>query len=105
MLNYLGSLPTPQGGQSMPQGIPGAGGPMDPTLSPQAALAAPAPSFGGMPMGGMMADPNDPGMAQYSAVTQEDGSILLHLKNPDGSLGPAVKIIPAIKKSGQGPRG
>lgn len=37
---------------------------------------------------------------QYQAVTQEDGSILLHIKNADGSLGPAVKIVPPIKPRG-----
>jgi hypothetical protein len=39
----------------------------------------------------------DPAGRQYEAVTQEDGSILLHMKNPDGSKGPAVKIINPIK--------
>jgi hypothetical protein len=42
-------------------------------------------------MGGTPAD------QQYVAVTQEDGSILLHLKKPDGSVGPAVKIVNAVK--------
>lgn len=40
-----------------------------------------------------------PDSMKYEAVTQADGSILLHLKNPDGSLGPAVKIINAPKPS------
>jgi hypothetical protein len=39
----------------------------------------------------------DPSGRQYEAVTQDDGSVLLHMKNPDGSKGPAVKIIPPIK--------
>lgn len=36
-------------------------------------------------------------MPEYSSVTQEDGSILLHIKNADGSLGPVVKIVNPIK--------
>jgi hypothetical protein len=30
---------------------------------------------------------------QYMTETQQDGTVLLFLKNPDGSKGPAVKII------------
>jgi hypothetical protein len=40
----------------------------------------------------------------YSTTTQADGSILLHLKNADGTLGPVVKVIPPIKKAA-GPAG
>lgn len=36
---------------------------------------------------------------EYGTTTQQDGSILLHLKNHDGSLGPVVKVIPPIKRS------
>jgi hypothetical protein len=43
---------------------------------------------------------DDPSSQQFSAVTQADGSILLHIKNADGSLGPAVKIINPIKPRG-----
>jgi hypothetical protein len=112
LLNYMGAAPGP--GLSMPAGIPGVGGPQDPTLSPGAAMAASAPpppmmGGGGMPpmMGGGGGAPppgmpsagglTDPAGRQYKAVTQADGSILLHLQNPDGTLGPAVKIIPAPK--------
>ena len=112
MLNYLGAQPGP--GLSMPAGMPGSGSPTDPMLSPAAAAGAsmggggmppqgapppaampPAPQ-GGVPMPGQPA--GGPGMSdaagrQYMTETQQDGSILLYLKNPDGSKGPAVKII------------
>jgi hypothetical protein len=38
-------------------------------------------------------------LPEYLSVTQEDGSVLLRVKNPDGSPGPAVKIIPPIKQA------
>lgn len=37
---------------------------------------------------------------EYGTTTQEDGSILLHIKGPDGKLGPVVKVIPPIKQPG-----
>jgi hypothetical protein len=49
------------------------------------------------PMGFPSVGMTDPAGRQYDAVTQDDGSVLLHMKNPDGSRGPAVKIIPPIK--------
>lgn len=109
MFNYLGAAPGP--GVTMPGGMPGSGAPTDPMLSPQAAAfggagaGAPPPAPGapppmgmgggmfGMPAAGMV----DPAGRQYEAVTQEDGSVLLHMKNPDGTRGPAVKIIQPIK--------
>lgn len=78
----------------MPGSVPGMGRPFPGLQTPA------GPGMASAPMGGPMlgfSDPNDPTAAQYSAVTQADGSILLHLKNPDGSLGPAVKIINPIK--------
>lgn len=94
MLNYLGANPQP--GLSMPAGMPGSGAPSDPLASPMGGGGAPAgpapmPAFGGMGMPGvgMM----DAAGKQYEAVTQEDGTVLLHMKNPDGSRGPAVKIV------------
>ncbi len=103
MLNYLGANPAP--GLTMPGGMPGAGGPSDPLTPPPApSPMGPAMDMGGMggmgPMGGMGfpgVGMTDPAGRQYEAVTQEDGSVLLHMKNPDGSRGPAVKIIPPIK--------
>jgi hypothetical protein len=51
---------------------------------------------------GMVAPPDQgpPPLPEYGTTTQEDGSILLHLQNPDGSKGPVVKVIPPIKRSG-----
>jgi hypothetical protein len=105
MLNYLGANPAP--GLTMPGGMPGSGGPADPMSSPAAAapspMGPPPPDMGGGMGGGMgpMGFPSvgmtDPAGRQYDAVTQDDGSVLLHMKNPDGSRGPAVKIIPPIK--------
>lgn len=113
MLNYLGAAPGP--GVTMPGGMPGSGAPTDPMLSPQAAFGGggapapagpppPPPAMGGsggmfgMPAAGMV----DPAGRQYEALTQEDGSVLLHLKNPDGTRGPAVKIVPPIKPRNPG---
>ena len=107
MLNYLGAAPAP--GLSMPDGMPGSGAPTDPMAAPgggpsPSAPAAPPPGppmGGGGGLSGMMGFPpvgmNDPAGRQYEAVTQDDGSVLLHMKNPDGSRGPAVKIIPPLK--------
>ena len=50
-------------------------------------------------MGGMAAPPMPLGPAdiKYQAVTQEDGTVLLHVLKPDGQLGPIVKIVPTPK--------
>lgn len=112
MLNYLGG--SPDAAASMPMGMPGTGAPVDPMLTSGMAEQAsqPPPMFGGPAPGGApppmgapapggfpSAGVTDPSGQQYEAVTQGDGSILLHRKNPDGSRGPAVKIIPAMKPS------
>lgn len=66
-------------------------------LLPPGAIAGPGPLPGLMP-------PGAPKPPEYVAVTQEDGSVLLHVKNPDGSLGPAKKIVTMGGKSaGQPP--
>lgn len=74
----------------MPSAVPGLGSPTLPGLSGPGMPGAVA-----SPMGFGAA--GDPTSAQYVAVTQADGSILLHIKNADGSLGPAVKIVNPIK--------
>lgn len=75
----------------MPAAVPGLGqaapvpGPM-----PMTPFGAAGGAPGGMPgMPGI----EDPASKQYVAVTQSDGTVLLHMKLPDGSVGPAVKII------------
>lgn len=102
MLNYLGANPAP--GITMPGGMPGSGAPTDPLAPPSPpSPMGPAPDMSGAmggapsPMGFPGVGMTDPAGRQYEAVTQEDGSVLLHMKNPDGSKGPAVKIIPPIK--------
>lgn len=103
-LSYLGSgLNMP--GATQPGPMPGG---MGGQVAPPAGSLPPLPPPMGLPpgaMGGMgagmipppPAPPPTPADMKYEAVTQVDGSVLLHLKGPDGSLGPAVKIIPAPK--------
>lgn len=86
-------LPPGAGAPTMPGGAPGAvGTPVPPNL-PQ------MPQVHDLPPGAIPGGPAPflpPGAGappEYAAVTQADGSVLLHRKNPDGSLGPAVKII------------
>ena len=122
MLNYMGpnigsgpvtNMLPPATPGTIPSGVPGiaqAGGPSLPPPSPimrhgqsgppPAALAAILnhPGAGGPP-------PGPPPPPQYATVTQENGTILLHIKNPDGSLGPVVKVLPPIKLPGQGAPG
>ena len=45
--------------------------------------------------------PLSPGASKpkYEAKTQADHSIAIHIVNPNGSLGPVVKIVPPIKSS------
>lgn len=102
-LNYLGS--GIGGGQTMPSSVPGASqtadtigaikgrSPIAPQLAAAIQNAAP------------VSNPNQPGLMppgaqqnlpQYTAVTQEDGSIIMHLNRPDGSPGPVVKVIKPI---------
>jgi hypothetical protein len=91
---------------TMPAGVPQQppGGPMPDVVQPTPpgpppGLGAALPAIGAPPMGGMAAPPQPLGPAdmQYQAITQEDGSVLLHMMKPDGALGPIVKIVPAPK--------
>jgi hypothetical protein len=45
----------------------------------------------------------DPASLQYLTETQADGTVLMRVKNPDGSPGPVVQIVkpPAPKKGGK----
>ncbi len=81
--------------------------------APAATMPGATPSFGGAPqmpgMGAMgpqgFAMPGQqqtPASMQWAAVTQSDGSVLLHMKLPDGSLGPVVKVISPPKPKGAG---
>jgi len=66
---------------------------------PPPQLSAAMPAAGAPPLGGMAAPPMplSPAEMQYQAVTQEDGTVLLHVVKPEGGLGPVVKIVPAPK--------
>lgn len=70
-------------------------------MPPPPGTMPPPGAIPGLPTPFMAANqgPQDPGDVQYKAITQSDGSVLLHMLNPDGSVGPAVKII-----SGVGPK-
>lgn len=126
MLHYLGPNMGPQGPVgaqlppatpgTMPQGVPGV--PPNPAPIPPAQIHAPRAStplmhpaaspHPGAPLHALAAilrhsTPGPEHMApphpEYGTETQSDGSILLHVKGPNGSKGPVVKVIPAIKKA------
>lgn len=81
---------------TMPAAVPGSGSMADLMSAPMGGGAPPqqaSPAIGG----GLPGMPGTPNPDQYATTTQQDGSILLHLKLPDGSLGPVVKIIEPIK--------
>jgi hypothetical protein len=122
MLNYLGpsigsgpiasQLPAATPG-TMPSGIPHV--PSTSAPLPVGKLPAPAPmAHGHAPAPAHVlaailrhaaqnpgAAPEPPPLPEYGTTTQENGSILLHLKNADGSLGPVVKVLPPIKVRGE----
>ena len=120
MLNYMGPL---QGSQpvaaglppatpgTMPSGVPGAvpnpaplpagppprpapgiHGPSAPHANALAAILKHAAGAGGTPPA--------PPHPDYVAQTQDNGSVLLHIKLPNGGLGPVVKVLPPIKTPG-----
>ncbi len=71
----------------------------DPAL---AASTAPPTPFAAPPppdMGGGITTTPAAGMPEYKAITQSDGSIVIHIVSPGGILGPAVKIVPPIKQN------
>lgn len=109
MLNYLGpnlgaapvtaGLPPAQPG-TMPAaipGIPGGAGPINPVMPSRPMAISPSLAGAVNPAGPSGAPPqpdeSDPSALEYDTLTQQDGSVVLFLKNPDGSRGPAVKII------------
>lgn len=115
MFNYLGpntgpdSLATklpPATPGTIPDGVPGVPStpaPLPPPL-PIQGRAIPSPGIlsaiqNNPAMPGQSA-PEPPPPPEYGVTTQEDGSILLHVKYPDGTLGPVVKVIPPIKRPG-----
>lgn len=107
-LNYLGS--GVGGGQTMPASVPGASQVSD-SLGPIQGRSAVAPNLAAAIQQAVpVSNPGQPGLLppgpqnqlpQYTAVTQEDGSILMHLNKPDGSPGPVVKVISPINANKQ----
>lgn len=90
----------------MPGAVPGAPGPAMPSGGlPPGALPSPARGMGAMPAGAIPGAPpaflppgsDVGGLPEYMTETQPDGSILLRLKNPDGSPGVVMKVLNAVK--------
>lgn len=100
MLNYLGEG---TGAGTMPSAVPGGqlGAALPAAPPPIAQPAQPAGPPGGIQGMGLLPPGTEDSQSQYAAVTQEDGTILLHLRKPDGGLGPVVKVINAIKPQKQ----
>ena len=113
MLNYMGpnigSAPVsamlpPATPGTMPSGVPGAvtsPAPLPPQsihgkASPHGAAIAAILKHAVQNPGPTPPPPPPP---EYATTTQMDGSILLHLKGPNGELGPVVKVLPPIKNS------
>lgn len=103
MLDYLRGATSGVPPMGQPGTMPGAA-PQAGTL-PADVMGAiqPVGPAGDPPPGLMPPGSPDPG-EQYKTVAQADGTLLIHLVNPDGSLGPAVKIVsvPRPKGAGQG---
>lgn len=90
----------------MPGAVPGASGPIMPGGGlPPGAIGSPAQGAGSMPAGAIPGAPSPflapgsqpGGLPEYATETQADGSILLRIKNPDGSPGPVLKVIEPVK--------
>lgn len=106
-LNYLGSGTAPG---TMPAAVPG-GGQVADTMGAIKGRSPIAPQLAAAIQNAVpVSNPNQPGLLppgpqntlpQYTAVTQEDGSILMHLNKPDGSPGPVVKVISPINAGKQ----
>ncbi len=104
-------IPTPTPYVTPDTGQPIAPAGVSPDLAQPVGLGFPIPPMAGdqgpgtpLPVGGLPLPAGVPlqpaGLPEYVAETQADGSVLLRIKNPDGSPGPAVKIIPPLKQGG-----
>lgn len=87
------------GSAAMPQA---AGAPLPGTTGLVAPVGAPSVAPVSSPIGGpaFPAMPLDPANLKYHNETQSDGSILIRLLNPDGSMGPVVDIVRTPKPKG-----
>lgn len=90
--------PMPAGGPAMDAGVqdPNAAAAPAPVAAP-AGQPAPAPGEQGAPPAG--APPQAP-VPQFELITQSDGTLLMHIKNGDGSLGPVIDVLKAPKLPG-----
>jgi hypothetical protein len=112
-LSYLGG--GLGGSPTMPGAVPGRGGPPAPMMPPLPPGAIPAAPAGVMPMppGAIPAGASPflpPGSPEpeYGVRPQQDGTLVLYLKNPDGSEGPVLKVLNPPKPKtayGQQPQG
>ena len=84
-------LPPGAGAATMPAGVPGGIGASLPADMGRPVAQLPPGVIPGGPSPFLPPRAGEP--PEYAAVTQADGSVLLHQKNPDGSLGVVVKII------------
>lgn len=110
-------VPVVPPGAPLPPGMPGPANAMlpgspppgvfpqptaNPPGGPGGALLPPSPDGGGgsAPNGQGMPSPGGAALPppEYDTATQQDGSVLMFLKNPDGTRGPAVKIISPPKR-------
>ena len=114
MLHYAGPNMGPQGPVAaslpptmpgtMPGGIPNA--PPAGVSMPPGALPHAGPSPAALaaimqhPTGGPNAAQGPPAPPEFVAETQSDGSILLRVKNLDGTPGPIVKVLPPMTALG-----
>lgn len=89
----------PPGGPGGRPPLPGLGGP-PPMLPPGAGM--PPGAIAGAPPAFL--PPGPPAPPEYGTETQEDGSVLLFVKNPDGSRGPVRKIVTMGGKSASAPQ-
>ncbi len=91
------TMPGAAPGLTMPQAPPQISAPLppaQPTFS--SPLAGPAPPPQMPPVGDL-----DPGDLQYDTETQVDGTLLLRVRLPDGTVGPVVAHLPPPKLKGK----
>lgn len=89
-LDYLSGAP-----MSMPGAVPGASQALNPMAPIPGAIGGAAPAFPQLPLGMM-----NPAELQYTAETQEDGTVLLRVVHPNGAPGPVVQVIKPPKPAG-----
>lgn len=86
--------PSPDQGMGSPTPVSPPGGAPPGPMPP----GAPPPGLNGIPGAmGMPTPPypmpmNDPSTVQYGTQTQQDGTVLIYIQNPDGSPGPVIHV-------------